>query len=133
MKFKFNKVDKNEFHEKFAWTPTKVSDESDKTTVVVFEKYIRRISNEYDRPLRGEDIHWEQYSKKEFFKRKLKGEFEKTTGFAEMSHDGTNMQYNATTTAVGVKVLRGQGDVDVWDEQGNIIQSYTLDSNGNEV
>lgn len=133
MKFKFDKVDEHEFHEKFAWLPEFVSDESDKNTVVVFETYIRRMSREYDNPRKGQRIHWEQYSKKEYFKRKLKGEFEiEKTGFAEMSHDGSNMQFTGAGS-VGVKVLQGTGDVEVWDEQGNIIQSYTLDSNGNEV
>ena len=132
MKFKFDKVDEQEFHEKFAWLPEFVSDESDKNTVVVFETYIRRMSKMYDNPRKGQRIHWEQYSKKEYFKKKLKGDFDKEE-YAEMTHDGTNMQYNATTTAVGVKVLGGQGDVEVWDERGNMIHSYVVDEDGNEI
>ena len=101
MKFKFNKVDKHEFHEKFAWKPTKVSDESDKNTVVVFEKYMRRMSREYDNPRKGQRIHWEQYSKKEYFKKKLKGDFDKEEIeyiHATMTHDGTDMRVSASST-----------------------------------
>ena len=94
---------------------------------------MRRISQRWDLPARGEKIRWEQYSKKEYSKRKLKGEFEiEKTGFAEMSHDGSNMQFTGAGS-VGVKVLQGTGDVEVWDEQGNIINSYKLDKDGNEV
>lgn len=129
MKFKFNKPNLREFHEKFAWKPTNVLDDETKNTYIWFERYMQRYKG---RRIDNAKHDWERYSTKEYFKRKLKGEFEKTTGFAEMSHDGTD-SFIQGTGSVGVKVLRGQGDVEVWDEQGNIIQSYTLDSNGNEI
>ena len=128
MKFKFNKVDIHEFHEKFAWIPVKVDDEESKTTVVVFEKYMRRCTKE---DIRKQSKDWEQYSKKEYFKKKLQGDFEKTTGFAEMSHDGTDTMIQGAGS-VSLRVESGLGDVEVWDEQGNVIQTYKVDENGNK-
>ena len=105
MKFKFDKVDEQEFHEKFAWLPEFVSDESDKNTVVVFETYIRRMSKMYDNPRKGQRIHWEQYSKKEYFKKKLKGDFDKEE-YATMTHDGTDMRVSASSTQSVGRALR---------------------------
>lgn len=131
MKFKFDKVNKHEFHEKFAWGPVKVDDESGKTTVVVFEKYIRRCTSE---DTRRRKISWEQYSKKEYFKKKLKGDFEKSQ-HVEMGHDSTDAVFSFATDAdtgmrkatVGdLRVAVGGMDQEIklYDEHGNEVEEY---------
>ncbi len=67
MKFKFKKTDIHQWHKKFAWLPTYVQDSDDQNTYVWFEKYMRK---RYGRS------GWYRYSQKEWFKKKLAGEFD---------------------------------------------------------
>ena len=77
MKFKYRKLDDGQWHERYAWMPIKVEDEHDQNTMIWFEKYMQKSSWKA-----GE---WERLSKKKYFEKKLKGEFD------EIKEDGSPM------------------------------------------
>ena len=73
MKFKYKHIDKAEWHEAFAWLPTKVSDNyPEQNTVVWGEKVMRKQS--------WDGKTWDSYTKKVYFKKKLNGDFDKSEG-----------------------------------------------------
>lgn len=117
MKFKFDRVKRNEWHEKFAWVPTKVNDEDDKHTYVFFEKYMQK------RRTSSTGYIYDTYSKKEYFKRKLKGEVKQERD--PWTHDGTDARIQ-TGGSVNIKVAGADGDVEVWDDEGNVIQTQSV-------
>ena len=71
-------IARREWHQKFAWKAQKVDCTDEGHRIVWFEKYWRRErigpTNEFSK----DDGHYfEQYSKKEYFRKKLNGDFEK--------------------------------------------------------
>jgi len=64
---------KREWHTKFAWLPTSVDETRDKHSKVWFEKYWRQ--GHYNGVKRS--LAFTKYSEKEYFKKKLAGDFDK--------------------------------------------------------
>ena len=74
-------IARREWHQKFAWKAQKVDCTDEGHRIVWFEKYWRRErigpTNEFSK----DDGHYfEQYSKKEYFRKKLNGDFDRTEG-----------------------------------------------------
>ena len=87
---KFKKIDKRKWHKKFAWTPTYVQDSETENTYVWLEKYMRRANGSV----------WHKYSHKEWFRKKLAGDFETKEKDTDVYIGGT-ATVSSTITAGG--------------------------------
>lgn len=83
MKFNVNKIPEHierrrrrKWHEAFAWTPQKVDRTDEGHSVIWFEKYMRQERAGPTNNPKHDGIYWRQYSMKEYFKRKLNGDFD---------------------------------------------------------
>jgi len=91
VKIKFKKIDKGEWHKKFAWFPRSVQDSQEKHTYVWMEKYMRRYRCQ----------KWERYSKTEWFRKKLAGDFEETKGTDGVFVSGSGYSSSTITIPAG--------------------------------
>lgn len=110
------------WHDKFAWVPTKVDvDEGDSHSFVWMEKYKRKW---WRNPYEARD-EWKNFSQKEFFKRKLNGEIKDETAFTDISHDGTDT-FIEGTNSVSLQVSGADGEIQVFDESGHLIEKHIV-------
>lgn len=73
-----NKInDKLEWHTKFAWLPTTVDETEDSYKKVLFENYWRKGHWGPSRMGQLSSMRFTKYSEKEYFKKKLNGDFDK--------------------------------------------------------
>lgn len=68
---------KREWHTKFAWLPTSVDETRDKHSQVWFEKYWRQGHYGPSPMGRASPLEFTKFSEKEYFKKKLAGDFDK--------------------------------------------------------
>ena len=68
---------KRVWHTKFAWLPTSVDETKDKHSQVWFEKYWRQGHYGPSPMGRASPLEFTKFSEKEYFKKKLAGDFDK--------------------------------------------------------
>lgn len=77
IKRELNRKARQEWHRKFAWKITKVDETDEGHKVVLFEDYWRKERIGPTSPeSKGDGHYFEKYSKKEYFKKKLDGNFD---------------------------------------------------------
>jgi len=93
MKFNINRPPKSyrkqakinsqrEWHKKFAWLPTSVDETKINHGRVLFENYWRKGEYGPSQPGSRNPLRFTKYSKKEYFKKKLNGDFENNKGLS---------------------------------------------------
>ena len=115
MKFNINKpqrelrkqkklADKREWHTKIAWLPTSVDETRDTYSRVWFERYWRQGHHAPSRFGRRGTLRFTKYSEKEYFKKKLNGDFDGDSGREES--DGMSTGSVSAAQTLG-RSLRG--------------------------
>ena len=104
-----------EWHEKFAWLPTRVDETQTGSSVVWFEKYWRLGRYGPTNPRsKGDGLFFERYSEKEYFKKQLRGDFAKSESDVQEGSRGTASNImNTSFTPSYTKLIHDSTDMKI--------------------
>lgn len=103
---------RKEWHEVFAWTWRKVDCTDEGHAVVWFEKYMRRERQGASNSPKHDGLYWQQYSTKEYFKKKLAGDFDKEERDGDVGGRGAMGQGRPLSIDVTSSVIKKGGPYD---------------------
>lgn len=107
-----------EWHDKFAWWPTVVDEKNETYSRVWLERYMRQKQYGPTSPNSiGDGSYFVKYSRKEYFKKKLNGDFDKGEMDVEADTGRVASSTSVSRASVNNKILKKGGPVSAFKRQ----------------